>query len=137
MAGISGRCYCGKIEISAPAEPQVVTYCHCKDCKRASGAPIAAFAGFAVKDVSFEPPLSTYASVAKDVKRWFCPDCGSPVAAIYDYLPGQIYVGLGLLDQADRLEPQGHAHADSILPWLHLKDSLPRSKDSARDRLSR
>lgn len=115
--------------------PQVITYCHCDDCKRSTGAPVAAFAGFAENDLTFTPALSSWASTADGVKRWFCPDCGSPLAARYDYLPGQIYVGLGLLDQAQALEPQGHAHAGNAYKWLHISDDLPRDSASARDRL--
>ena len=98
---------------------------------------MAAFAGFAIEDVSFLPELSASASAKPGAKRWFCPDCGSPIAATYVYLPGQVYVSLGLLDQASELTPQGHAHAANALPWLHLQDDLPRSETSARETLKR
>ena len=134
---ITGRCYCGKSTINAHAPPQVVTYCHCADCRRASGAPVAAFAGFSTGDVNFAPALRASATAAPDAERWFCPDCGSPLASTYAYLPGQVYVPLGLLDQADTLEPQGHAHTDAALPWLHIQDNLPKTAQSARESLKR
>lgn len=134
---ITGRCYCGRTRIRAQRPPQVVTYCHCSDCRRSSGAPVAAFAGFAVDDLSVEPTLTKWASAAPGAKRWFCPNCGSPIAAEYDYLPGQIYVSLGLLDQAEALEPQGHAHAEEAIGWLHIEDDLPRQTGSARETLKR
>lgn len=83
----------------------------------------------------FTPSKGPRKSVTKGVDRWFCLDCGSQLAATYDYLPDQVYIPLGLLDQADTLAPQGHAHADSGLPWLHLDDDLPRDATSARHRL--
>lgn len=132
---ITGRCYCGTSRIVSRAEPQVVTYCHCSDCKRHSGAPVAAFAGFAREDVTFEPDLKHSAGTRPGVARWFCGACGTPLAATYDYLPDQIYIGLGLLDHAEDLAPQGHAHAANTLSWLHIEDELPRDVASARARL--
>lgn len=117
--------------------PQVVTYCHCADCRRSSGAPVAAFAAFAEEDLTITPEPDAWASAAPGSKRWFCTGCGSPIAARYEYLPGQVYVSLGLLDQADTLAPQGHAHADKALRWLHIDDALPRQTGSARETLKR
>lgn len=130
----TGRCYCGKTRLSTKDDPQAVTYCHCSDCRRASGAPVAAFVAFSAVDVTPQPKSI---SPSDGVTRWFCPDCGTPMTAIYDYLPDQIYVSLGVLDQADQLEPQGHSHADNQLPWLHIKDDLPRASGSARSTLGR
>ena len=70
------------------------------------------------------------------VKRWFCRACGSPLGAVFDYLPDQLYVPIGILDQATDLPPALHSHADSALPWLHFTDDLPREAASARDTLS-
>ena len=132
---MTGRCYCGAQTISARAAPQIVTYCHYTDCRRVTGAPVAAFAAFDADDVRFDPPLGVPATPTPGVERWFCRECGSPVAARYDYLPGQVYVGLGLLDPAETLAPRLHAHAGNALPWLHIADDLPRAAGSSRDRL--
>jgi len=61
-----------------------------------------------------------------------CNICGSPLAAEFDYLPGQIYVPLGKLDQAAKLTPELHCHDTSRLPWLHVLDDLPRENATAR-----
>jgi hypothetical protein len=78
------------------------------------------------------PELGRGFSRHPGVMRWNCPDCGSPLAASFDYLPGQIYVPIGLLDQAAALPPQLHSHKASRLPWLHIEDDLQRSASSAR-----
>ncbi len=133
----TGRCYCGATRIRATAPPREVAYCHCVDCRRATGAPVAAFAGFDEAAVSFEPGLGPSASAAPGAIRYFCEGCGSPIAGRYDYLPGQVYVALGLLDQADDLAPTSHAHHECRLRWLHIGDDLERVEGSARDRLKR
>ncbi|GFE48791.1 aldehyde-activating protein [Roseobacter cerasinus] len=132
---ITGRCYCGAVRLMADAQPDMVSYCHCSDCRRVSGAPVSAFAAFREAVLRFEPTPGPPVSHAPGVTRWFCRDCGSPLAATYDYLPGQIYVPLGLIDQSAELPPSLHSHATSRLPWLHLADQLPRAEHSARDTL--
>ena len=134
---ITGRCYCGAHSFTGTCLPDVVTYCHCDDCKRVSGAPVAAFAAFDPDDLRFDPPLTARISVMEGVERWFCQFCGSPLAATYAYLPGQIYVSLGAIDQADSLPPDRHAHAGNTLTWLKIEDDLPRDCASARAALIR
>ncbi|MEM6490168.1 MAG: GFA family protein [Pseudomonadota bacterium] len=126
-----GRCYCGAVAVRASGTPQVVAYCHCADCRRWTGAPVAAFAAFSEGRVSIDPAPASITTPA-GVERWFCGLCGSALAARFPYLPGQIYVPLGLLDTAAALAPELHAHADAALPWLRLADDLPRSVGSAR-----
>ncbi|MBY4894931.1 GFA family protein [Rhodobacteraceae bacterium N5(2021)] len=132
---MTGRCYCGGVQVNATARPQTVSYCHCSDCRRLSGAPVAAFAAFASADLRFTPSKGPRRSFSKGVDRWFCPDCGTQLAATYDYLLDQVYVPLGLLDQANTLAPESHGHTDSALPWLHIEDDLPRDGASSRVRL--
>ncbi|MEM9319625.1 MAG: GFA family protein [Pseudomonadota bacterium] len=137
MAVITGRCYCGAVALEAADGPQVVTYCHCQDCRRSAGAPVAAFAAFAEEAVSVDGPLRAAPPAGPGAKRMFCAECGTPILARYDYLVGQVYVSLGCLDQAAELAPSRHAHHDAKLPWLDLADDLPRDAASARDALRR
>lgn len=129
----TGRCYCGAHRIEARGTPDAVTYCHCRDCKRVTASPLPVFAAFAEGTVEITPELRAAKQVTPGVIRHFCPDCGSQLTARFDYLPAQTYVPLGVLDQADRLEPQLHCHSDSALPWLRLDDDHPRSPTSGRE----
>ena len=124
------RCYCGAVQFSLTDAPQTVAYCHCVDCKRWTGSPLPAFAAFADGAVVGDLPAAR--SHAPGVDRWNCPDCGSPLMAAFDCLPGQVYVPLGVLDNADTLAPDLHCHAQHMLPWLHLQDDLPRHDASGR-----
>lgn len=132
---VTGRCYCGVVHFSAATAPRVVSYCHCWDCRRVTGAPVAAFAAFDDAALRYDPDLGAPASHAPGVQRWFCGACGSPLAARFDYLAGQTYVPLGLIDQAGDLPPSLHSHSDSKLPWLQIDDELHRQEGSARDTL--
>jgi len=66
------------------------------------------------------------------VHRWICTECGSPLMASFDYIPDQIFVPLGVLDDPEAFPPQIHCHTSSKLSWLHLSDDLPREAASAR-----
>jgi len=134
---ITGRCYCGATRIQAAALPSAVAYCHCTDCRRVTGAPVAAFAAFDSTDVTFSPNEGREVSVNPGVTRSFCQTCGSPLAGSYDYLPGTVYIALGLLDEAEKIPPELHAHVDDKLTWLHIQDDLERHPGSARARLNR
>lgn len=133
---LTARCYCGAVQLEIAAEPLTTTYCHCEDCRRASGAPVAAFAAFDADHVTVHGKLRRAPGPSIEAHRKFCPSCGSHVFAHYDYLPGQIYVSLGCIEQAADLPPAQHAHWDAALPWLQLDDDLPRSGASARDGLN-
>lgn len=133
---LSGRCYCGAVTFRTPVKPLTASYCHCADCRRWTGAPAAAFACFAPNDVEFCPDLGASFSAVPGVERWACPTCASPLAARFDYLPDQIYIPIGLFDQAEAIAPKLHSHADAALPWLVIQDDLPRAHASARTRLN-
>ncbi len=133
---ITGRCYCGAVTLTATRAPQAVAYCHCVDCRRVTGAPVSAFAAFDEAAVTFAPDEGRNVSANSGVSRSFCASCGSPLASRFDYLPGQVYVPVGLLDQASELVPQIHSYDSQRLPWLHIEDSAERFARSSRSRLA-
>ena len=58
-----------------------VSYCHCGDCRRATGAPVSAFVGFMADDVSLTgETLRRFEN--GPVTRSFCGICGSPIAYV-------------------------------------------------------
>ncbi|WP_245910785.1 GFA family protein [Pelagimonas varians] len=111
-----------------------MAYCHCIDCRRWTGAPLPAFAAIQHQSIQFSHTVE-WRSHVKGVERVNCPDCGSPMAARFDYLPDQIYLPVGVLDQAALYPSQSHCHTDARLSWLHINDELPTSAASGRARL--
>ena len=97
---------------------------------------MGAFAAFKEADVTATPALGAPFSSVSGVERWRCAACGSPLAARFDYLPGQLYVPVGLLDDAGAFPPEIHCHAGSRLAWLHLDDDLPQTAGSGRETLA-
>jgi len=132
-APLIGRCLCGAIRFTASAEPFQVSWCHCKDCRRQTGAPAVVWAGFKRDQVLFEKEPRRRRSSAQ-VTRSFCADCGTPISYEHGELPGEIYIHAGLFDDADRLVPDRHAYVTSKLFWLHLEDGLATFEGVTRER---
>jgi hypothetical protein len=125
-----GGCRCGAVRFEARSEPQHVSYCHCTDCRRATGSPVAAFVGFDADDVSIEgKALKAYQN--GPVARSFCGNCGSPIAYLDSRLPGQVYFMLGAMDQPAYFRPTHHSYVREQLPYLHMPDGLPRHLKSS------
>ena len=122
--------------LTCAAPPLTVAYCHCADCRRWTGAPVAAFAAFDSGALDAEPTLGAPVVHNPGVERWNCAACGSPLAARFDYLPGQVYVPLGLIDQIDDTPPALHCHSDNMVPWLNIHDGVPRESGSGRTALN-
>ena len=134
---LTGRCYCGAITIKATKKPQTIAYCHCADCRRWTSAPVTAFAAFDEDAVEFTPNDGQTVSINPGVSRTFCPNCGTPLTGRYDYLPGQVYIGVSVFDQGDDLAPKIHTHESARLKWLHIEDDIERVSATGRSELSK
>lgn len=121
----TGGCRCGAIKFEASADPFYTSYCHCSDCRRATGAPVAAFVGFRTKDVTFRgSEASTYGEYP--VKRSFCAVCGAPIAYRDARIDDQVFFMLGAMDRPENYAPTVHGYVGEQLPFLHVDDELPR-----------
>lgn len=138
-ASITGRCYCGAVRFEAWTEPTTVCVCHCEDCRRATGGPATAVAAFQDDDVAFTSNVARYTPPAGGVERTFCSTCGTSLAFRGDYVPGQIYVHIGILDDAEQFRPDVESFTRERLPWLHvdgIDGRLLRFSGTARDGLN-
>lgn len=128
MSGLNshtGGCRCGGVRFEANADPHHISYCHCRDCRRATGAPVAAFVGFMTDEVAMESStLRTYEN--GPVTRSFCGVCGSPIAYADSRIGDRIYFYLGAMDFPAHYKPTHHGHVRSQLPFVHMPDNLPR-----------
>ena len=129
MAGvIRGGCLCGAVryEIDAPFADAV--YCHCSQCRRASGSAFAANAGVAkahFKLVAGQAALRAYESSPRKL-RWFCSRCGSPVYNLTPHQPNAVRVRLGTVDGDPGIRPDCHIFVGSKAPWDEIRDALPQ-----------
>jgi hypothetical protein len=120
----AGACRCGLISAEMTAEPVLRLYCHCRDCRKQTGAPMMAFVVFNDSDVTWFGTPKTFRSGG--VERSFCEHCGSQIGYRDDELPGEVYLALGFMDEPERYPPSFHAFEKRRLPFLHIADELPR-----------
>jgi len=123
---LAGGCLCGAVRFSLEALPgDVVDYCHCIQCRKASGAPVTAWiqvapVRFALTKGGAKPGL-----VSPRATRWFCEGCGSPLY-MTDPEGRSIGVPLGVLDDPNAVRPTVHGWDSARLSWFETRDDLPR-----------
>lgn len=107
--GGGGGCRCEAIRIKVSGEPsEGVIYCHCRDCRRSSGAPVSLFAGYRTEQVEIKRGTPKVYESSSGVSRSFCGDCGTPISYEDERLPGEIYLPIGVFDDARSLSSPRH-----------------------------
>ena len=129
--GREGGCRCGAVALRARAEPTVVVYCHCRDCRRSSGAPVSVWAGYRSELVELTSGEPTGYESSPGVRRSFCGTCGSPVSFEDEQLPGETYLPVGVFDDPEAFEPEAHDWVSRRLWWFDVSDGRPRHERSS------
>ncbi|MEM9580574.1 MAG: GFA family protein [Pseudomonadota bacterium] len=124
------------MHLASEKPPLQVVFCHCGDCKRWTGAPAPAFAAFKDDASLWSPDMGAGVETNAGIRRWNCPSCASPIAATFHYIPGQIYVPLGVIDQGADLPAEFHCHGEHEWSSLCIKDGTPRHTGTASDTLN-
>ena len=122
---ITGGCLCGATRYQIDAEPRYTSYCHCGDCRRASGAPVVAWTFFPAGTLAWskgEPKALFF----EERERTFCPECGTPLSFYDPAIPAEFEVTTCSLDDPCLLPPRDHNWVVDRLPWFETADSLPR-----------
>lgn len=92
-------------------------------CRKASGAPFAAFVEFpegAFEWIQGKP--DQYRSSTGVIRR-FCGNCGSSLTFETD---GMLFISLGSLDFPEHVVVERHCYTRARLPGIELGDGLPQ-----------
>jgi len=129
-----GGCLCGAFRYEIEGSPRSSSICHCRSCRRASGAPAV---GWLVVDrerfrvVSGE--LRTIRS-SPPVMRGFCPHCGTPVTYVHDDNPGFVEFTTATLDRPDAFPPTHEIWLSEKIAWVATDPArrhFPRETEDA------
>lgn len=127
----SGRCLCGAVRYKFDPDAVLWTgYCHCADCRRATGAPVTAYFGVrgtAWRWLGDDPAVHAF---GPGTERFFCPRCGTPLARRSPRWPEEMHGLTGTLDEPEILPPKAHYNTAEQLGWLEIADDLPRHPGS-------
>jgi len=128
-----GHCQCGAVTIEAAGPPNWTGTCHCADCRRATGAAMAAFAGFDAGKVTISGDAFEEYESSPGTYRGFCATCGSRLTFRSTKWAGELHIHTGALDDANKFAPQGNAYTKEKLEWVVLEPDLPAFSTFAGD----
>lgn len=130
MAELSGGCLCGAVRYHVTTQPgDVADYCHCRQCRKAGGAPVLAWVQVPPERFTVTQGAAKAFASSDRATRWFCGACGSPLY-MTDAQARSVGVTLGSLDDPGAVPPTVHGWTGAQLPWLHIADTLPRYAES-------
>lgn len=124
---MKGSCLCKKVTYEIRGDIIGINYCHCRQCRKASGSAFgtsAAVSREALHILRGLDHLAAYESTAGK-KRYFCRACGSPLYSARDGA-SRVYIRLGTLDSDPGVLPDVHIHVSSKASWYEITDNLPQ-----------
>ena len=121
-----GGCHCGAVRYRVSGAPKHVALCHCSDCRKASGAPMVAWAAFADADFAVTRGEAKTRNSSGQSMRSFCPDCGTGLwFRNQEVLPGIVDIQSATLDDPDALVPQVQIQVADRIRWMAGAHDLP------------
>ena len=131
---ITGGCLCGAVRYESTEPPTNGGYCHCSICQKLSGGFHAVTLQFPSSVFRFSKGEPNYYRTSELQKRGFCPECGSPVVAVYEG-DSNVFILVGSLDHPEdwsvaREGWWGHIYVADKIPWEAISDGLPQVDQS-------
>jgi len=123
---LEGGCLCGGVRFKCNTPPGLVSYCHCRMCRKATGAPFSVMANFPRDAVVWETQPARRRSSPLAV-RGYCAACGTPLCFQYDD-SDHVSLAVGAFDEPEGLRPMQHGGIESMLPWVSIDLHLPRER---------
>jgi len=128
MTAIAGGCLCGAVRYEYDGDIGPASYCHCADCRRISGSAFGisvrvAATGFRI--VRGVPKCFTKrGDSGREVSRFFCGDCGSPLYTLPPLHPDVVFIKAGSLDDSSVVKPSRQAWTRSKVAWAEIDPSI-------------
>lgn len=126
MSAREGGCLCGAVRFRSEAAPSHISYCHCRMCQKATGAPFSVMANFPRDAVDWTGRPRLRRSSPFSV-RGFCGECGTPLSFQYDDSE-HVSLSVGAFDDPSDLKPVEHGGVESRLPWVRIDPDLPEER---------
>ena len=122
----TGGCQCGAVRYQLEGEPNDVALCHCEGCRKSSGAPVMAWAGYPENRLTMIKGAPRVVNSSGKSFRAFCEACGTGLFhRNEEFLPGVVEVTVGSFDEPESLPPTLHIQAAEELGWMKRAHELP------------
>jgi hypothetical protein len=126
---VTGGCLCGGVRYRYDGEAGPATYyCHCTDCRRATGGAFNIGVRFELARFAIERGLpSGFTKTGQngaELTRHFCAACGSPLFTSSPTHPETIYIKAGTLDDPAVVAPEAQIWIQSAVSWARIPPGL-------------
>jgi hypothetical protein len=105
-----------------------VRTCWCRLCQYLGAGNATVNVCFAADAVSITGEVSWYASKAdsgNDLRRGFCPKCGTPLFSICEQRPHLIFIRAGALDDSSIARPEATIWVTQAPAWACIDPNIP------------
>ncbi|WP_420397691.1 GFA family protein [Nioella sp.] len=122
-------CLCGAIRLRVEGTPITVMQCHCSDCQKSSGGGPVLIALMRRGDVTLHggkpEGYSVTGASGGDVRRCFCPRCGTPIYSELGKYPQLLALKAGIWDEDPDLSADCAIWTASAPDWHVIPDDIP------------
>jgi len=116
----TGGCLCRQLRYEVDGTPAYAGFCHCPDCRRATGTGHSCFIGYPTDAVRISGEARAFGVVGgsgAQSYRHFCPVCGTHVFGRRDPDDGTLTIYAGTLDEPEKFRPAVAVFVRSRLDW--------------------
>lgn len=127
VSKITGKCFCGAVEIEVEGPPEAMGYCHCSSCRSWAAAPVNAFTLWKPENVAITRGAEHVGRFQKSElsDRQYCRKCGGHLMTNHPPI-GLVDVYAAVIPDLE-FQPGVHVnYEDTVLP---MRDGLPKLKD--------
>lgn len=125
-----GGCMCGAIRYQLVCESPWSVYCHCKSCRKHTGAPVTVLVAGLPDAVSWTSGERSLYESSPGRYRGFCRDCGTSLTWEAEVNGSWLGLHISTFDNPDALPATEHVFCDDAISWVNLTDDLPKYKGS-------
>jgi hypothetical protein len=127
-----GGCLCGDVRYRIIGPPLVTSYCHCRSCRLATGAPAAAWVILRNGDLAIEQGTPVVFRSSPHVERTFCGRCGTSLTYRRHDRHDSIDVHTATLDDPEAFPPVREIWLEEKISWMVANDRFtPYERTSA------
>tara|TARA_Y100000996_G_scaffold308471_1_gene245184 strand:+ start:164 stop:529 length:366 start_codon:yes stop_codon:yes gene_type:complete len=115
---IKGGCFCGLVRYSFNFGEYPSANCYCSICRRTSGAPFVSWLAIPVNLFKYLNSKPKKIKSSSHGNRFFCEECGTPIACTLEEDPKNINITIASLDNPEEFVPKDDIYLEDMLDWL-------------------
>lgn len=122
---------CGNVRYELEGDSEWTGYCHCRSCRKHTGAPVVAYVSFPVERVKWTSGERVLYESSPGRFRAFCGKCGTSLT--WEVSSGTAWgdreiveIHISTLDAPEDFPPTEHCLYRERISWFDTKDELRR-----------